>query len=60
MEYLVEIDMGNKFARETFVITDDGKAIMPNPRFERQKNRTYSVSVDKNGNKTLDLEPVSK
>jgi hypothetical protein len=60
IEYLVKINMPGKFAIETFVITDDGKAIMPHPTFERQKNRTYSVSVDKNGNKTLILEPVSK
>ncbi len=58
VEYSVWIDMGSKFARETFIITNDNKAIMPKPGFERQKNRTYSVSVDKNGNKTLILEPV--
>ncbi len=45
VEYIVKIDMLDKFAIETFVITDDGKAIMPNPRFKRQKNRAYSVSV---------------
>lgn len=60
VEYSVGIDMGNKFAREVFIITSDNKVIMPHPTFERQKNRTYSVSVDKNGNKTLILEPVSK
>ncbi|MFA4910485.1 MAG: hypothetical protein WC649_05545 [Desulfobacteria bacterium] len=60
VEYLVGIDMGNKFAREIFIITDDNKVIMPHPTFERQKNRKYSVSVDKDGNKTLILEPVSK
>jgi len=59
VEYSVGIVMGNKFAREIFIITDDNKAIMPKPGFVRQKNRTYSVSVDKNGNKTLILEPVS-
>lgn len=60
VEYLVGIDMGNKFAREVFIITSDNKVIMPHPAFERQKNRNYSVSVDKDGNKTLILEPVSK
>ncbi len=60
VEYIVYIKMGSKFAIETFIITDDGKAIMPHPAFVRQKNRTYSVSVDKDGNKTLILEPVSK
>lgn len=60
VEYLVGIDMGDKFARETFIITDDNKAIMPKPGFERQKGRIYSVSVDKDGNKSLILEPVSK
>ena len=58
VEYFVGIDMGNKFARETFIITDDNKVIMPQPRFERQKNRTYSVSVDETGNKTLIPGPV--
>lgn len=60
VEYSVGIDMGSKFARETFIITDDNKVIMPKPGFERQKGRIYSVSVDKDGNKTLILEPVSK
>lgn len=60
VEYSVEIDMGDKFARETFIITDDNKVIMPHPAFERQENRVYSVLIDKDGNKTLILEPVSK
>lgn len=60
VEYMVGIDMGDKFARETFLITDDNKAIMPKPAFERQKGRRYSVSVDNDGNKILMLEPVSK
>jgi len=58
VEYSVLIKMGSKFAVETFIITNDNKAIMPKPRFERQKGRIYSVSVDKDGNKTLILEPV--
>jgi len=33
---------------------------MPHPAFERRKNRVYSVLIDKGGNKTLILEPVSK
>ena len=60
VEYSVGIKMGSKFAEETFIITNDNKAIMPKPRFERQKGRIYSVSVDKDGNKTLILEPISK
>ena len=36
-----------------FWTTSDNKVIMPHPKFERQKNRTYSVSIDKNGNKIL-------
>jgi len=60
VEYTVVIEMGSKFAIETFIITNDNKAIMPKPKFIRQKDRIYSVSVDKDGNKTLILEPVSK
>lgn len=60
IEYFVKITMGGKFANEVFIITDDNKVIMPKPTFKRQKNRTYSVSLDKDGNKTLILEPVSK
>ena len=60
VEYLVVIRMGGKFANETFIITSDNKVIMPHPRFERQNGRVYSVSVDKDGNKTLIFEPVSK
>lgn len=60
IEYLVEINMPGKFAKEVFIVTDDNKVIMPHPTFERQKNRAYSVSIDKDGNKTLILEPVSK
>jgi hypothetical protein len=29
VEYSVEINMGNKFAREVFIITSDNKVIMP-------------------------------
>lgn len=29
VEYLVGIDMGDKFAREVFIITDDNKVVMP-------------------------------
>jgi hypothetical protein len=29
VEYLVKIDMGNKFAGEVFIITSDNKVIMP-------------------------------
>lgn len=60
IEYLVKIKMPGKFAKEIFIIADDNKVVMPKPVFERQKGRTYSVSVDKNGNKTLILGPDSK
>lgn len=60
MEYSVGIFMGSKFAREIFIITSDNRAVMPHPAFERQKGRTYAVSVDKDGNKTLILESVKK
>lgn len=60
VEYHVKIKMGDKFANETFIITNDNKVIMPHPTFVRQKGRAYSVSVDNDGNKTLILEPVSK
>jgi len=60
VEYSVKINMGDRFARERFIITDDNKVIMPKPGFIRQKGRTYSVSIDKEGNKTLILESVSK
>ena len=60
VEYSVLIKMGSKFAEETFTIKNDNKVIMPKPRFVRQKGRIYSISVDKDGNKTLILEPVSK
>jgi len=60
VEYSVRIDMWDKFAREVFIINSDNKVIMPNPMFERQKDRTYSVMIDKDGNKTLILDPVSK
>ncbi len=60
VEYLVKINMGGKFAGEPFILTEDNKVIMTDPAFERQKNRTYSVTVDKNGDKTLVPQPISK
>lgn len=60
VEYAILIKMGDKFARETFIITGENKVIMPKPAFIRQKNRTYSVSIDRDGNKKLMLDPVSK
>jgi hypothetical protein len=41
VEYSVKINMGDKFARETFIITDENKVIIPKPAFERQKGRNY-------------------
>jgi hypothetical protein len=29
VEYLVAVNMGDKFARETFILTDDNKIVMP-------------------------------
>ena len=60
VEYAIVIKMGDKFARETFIITSDNKVIMPKPGFVRQKGRTYSVSIDKDGTKILIPNPVSK
>ncbi len=51
VEYFIEIDAPGKIARDVFIITDDNKALMPRPAFERQKERTYSVSTDKDGDK---------
>ncbi|HLZ18559.1 MAG TPA: hypothetical protein VKO67_03050 [Smithellaceae bacterium] len=38
VEYLVAIDMGDKFAREVFIITDDNHIVMP-----RNKNKGESA-----------------
>lgn len=51
VEYLVEINMPGKFAREVFIITGENTVIMPRPAFERQNKRTYEVSADKSGDK---------
>jgi len=56
VEYVIGIDMGRKFAREIFILTDDGRAVMPRPTFERQKGRSYLPATDKDGRKTLVLE----
>jgi hypothetical protein len=42
VEYSVGIDMGDKFARETFIITDDNKAVMPKPMFAPEGPRLFS------------------
>jgi hypothetical protein len=34
--------MGDKFARETFIITDDNKAVMPKPMFAPEGPRLFS------------------
>ncbi|MBI4801666.1 MAG: hypothetical protein HY796_03985 [Elusimicrobia bacterium] len=60
VEYEVNIDLRNKFAHEIFIITDENKAVMPKPRFPQQKGRTYSVSIDKGGNKIFIPNPVVK
>lgn len=53
VEYLVEINMPGKFAKEVFVITDKNTVVMPRPKFERQKKREYAVSVGKDGDKVF-------
>ena len=42
VEYLVGINMGDKFAREVFVITDDNKVVMP-----RRQGKGESKAVDR-------------
>jgi hypothetical protein len=37
VEYTVEIAMGDKFAREVFIITDDNKVIMPQRKVKGNK-----------------------
>lgn len=54
VKYKVRIEIyGRDFASEIFYIDDEGKAVMPDPTFSRQLDRTYSVSKDKDGNKIL-------
>ncbi|MDO8805282.1 MAG: hypothetical protein Q7R35_12735 [Elusimicrobiota bacterium] len=53
VEYLVEINMPGKFAKEVFVITEKNTVTMPRPKFERQKTRGYEVSADKDGEKVF-------
>ncbi len=45
VEYSVKINMGDKFARETFIVTDENKVIMPKPVFERQKGMQLLVRL---------------
>lgn len=57
VKYRVRIEIyGREFASEVFYITDDNKAIL----LTRKQKRVYSVSVDKDGNKKLILDPDSK
>jgi len=55
-EYVVALDLGDKFAKETFLITAEGKVVMPNPAFQRQRTRTYTVLTDQAGNKTFTIK----
>ena len=55
-EYVVALDLGDKFAKETFLITAEGKVVMPNPAFQRQRGRAYTVLTDKDGNKTFTIK----
>lgn len=52
-EYLVEINMPGKFAREVFILTGKNSVIMPRPSFARQKSRGYEVSTDNTGEKVF-------
>ena len=56
VEYVVSLDLGDKFAKETFLITAEGKVVLPNPAFQRQRGRTYTVLTDQNGNKTFTIK----
>ena len=60
IEYIVGIEMGGKFAREIFILTEDNKVVMPRPAFARQKGRAYTVLADKDGNEKLLLVPAGK
>jgi hypothetical protein len=42
-EYTVAMEIGDTFAQETFLITGDGKVVMPRPAFKRQRGRVYSA-----------------
>jgi len=53
VEYLVEINMSGKFAKEIFMVKDDNTVVMPRPKFERQKTREYEITTDKNGDKVF-------
>ena len=53
IEYRVELNMGSKFAKETFTITGDDAVLTSRSGSGQGKRRSYSVSVDKNGHKTL-------
>lgn len=56
VEYVVAIDLGDRFAKENFVITGDNKVVMPRPAFQRQRGRVYTAATDKDGNKTFALK----
>lgn len=56
VEYMVAIDLGDRFAKEIFIITGAGQVVMPKPAFQRQTGRVYSVITDKDGNKTFALK----
>ncbi|HBA62194.1 MAG TPA: hypothetical protein DCZ92_15545 [Elusimicrobia bacterium] len=51
VEYVVTIELGDKFAQETFLIAGDGKLVMPSPAFQRQRGRVYSVVAGKDGSR---------
>lgn len=60
VEYVVNIEMGDRFAREVFLLTDDDRAVMPAPAFERQKGRSYALSAGKDGEKSVVPVPAKK
>ncbi|MBI4062037.1 MAG: hypothetical protein HY403_11490 [Elusimicrobia bacterium] len=53
VEYLVEISMGGKFAKETFTILDDGSVATSVSGRGRARKRAYSISIDQKGRRRL-------
>ena len=53
VEYVVVIEIGKKFAQDSFIVTAENKLVMPSPVFKRQRGRVYSAVIDKDGNKVL-------
>ena len=58
VEYLVEISMGNKFAKETFTLSDRDGVVTTGS--ESAREGSYSISLDSNGRKILIPTPEVK